>query len=142
MRYFVLLVCLSALLAAEIPPAILAERDVPKRAELALKQADENVSAAAKAYAGASDLKDFEAHVGAVGELTEFTLKSLRDSAMRGGKRVKHFKRAEFKMNSLLRRLDTLEKEVSAEDRPPVTKVRDLVSEALDHIRHDILVKR
>jgi hypothetical protein len=47
-----------------------------------------------------------------------------------------------MKLRSLVRRLDTLERDVSAEDRPPVEKVKNLVSETREQILHDIMSKR
>ena len=141
MYRLVLLASLTVLMYAEIPAEILAEKAFDKRAELALKQADEEISAAAKTYSD-GDMKAFRSHVEAVGELVEFTLKSLQDSGMRGGKRTKNFKRAELKMRSLLRRLETLEIQVSADDRPSVEQVQKVVSEAREHVLYDIMSKR
>lgn len=142
MYRFVLLSLLTVLMDAEIPSAVMAEKAFDKRAELALKEADEQISAAAKAYADAGDLKVFHAHVDSVGELVEFTLKTLQDSGMRGGKRVKNFKRAELKMRSLLRRLETLEMQVSADDRSHVERVKKVVSDTREHVLYDIMSKR
>jgi len=138
----VLLVSSITLLFGEIPKSVLAERDLGKRSELALKEADEQISAAAKAYTGTDEVKDFRSHLDAVGELTELSLKSLRDSGKRASKQPKYFKSAEMKLRSLLRRLDTLERDVSGEDRPPVEKVKNLVSETREQILHDIMSKR
>jgi hypothetical protein len=138
----VLLASLTVLIYAEIPGEILAEKAFDKRAELALKEADEEISAAAKSYSEGGDIKAFRSHVGAVSELVEFTLKSLQDSGMRGGKRTKNFKRAELKMRNLLRRLETLEIQVSADDRPPVEQAQKVVSEAREHVLYDIMSKR
>jgi len=138
----VLLASLTVLIYAEIPGEILAEKAFDKRAELALKEADEEISAAAKSYSEGGDIKAFRSHVGAVSELVEFTLKSLQDSGMRGGKRTKNFKRAELKMRNLLRRLETLEIQVSADDRPSVEQAQKVVSEAREHVLYDIMSKR
>ena len=61
---------------------------------------------------------------------------------MRGGKRTKNFKRAELKMRNLLRRLETLEIQVSADDRPSVEQAQKVVSEAREHVLYDIMSKR
>ena len=142
MYRLVLLASLTVLMYAEIPAEILAEKAFDKRADLALKEADEEISAAAKTYSDGGDIKAFQSHVESAGELVEFTLKSLQDSGMRGGKRVKNFKRAEMKMRSLLRRLETLEIQVSADDRPSVERVQKVVSEAREHVLYDIMSKR
>ena len=141
MYRLVLLASIAVLMYAGIPAEILAEKAFDKRAELALKEADDEISRAAKTYSD-GDMKAFQSHVEAVGELVEFTLKSLQDSGMRGGKRVKNFKRAEMKMRSLLRRLETLEIQVSADDRPSVERVQKVVSEAREHVLYDIMSKR
>jgi len=133
---------LTSLLFAEIPKSILEERDLEKRSELALKEADDQISEAAKSYKSAPEMKEFQAHLDSIGELAQFSLKSLQDSGKRAGRRPKYFKRAEMKLRSLLRRLDTLEMDVSAEDRPPVEKIKLAVAEAHEQVLQDIMSKR
>lgn len=133
-------IALTAL--AEVPSAVLAELDLQKRSEVALQEADEQISAAVQAYSKGPDLRTFEQHVVNTGELVELSLKSLQDSGKRASRSPKYFKRAELKLRALLRRLDTLEKEVSMDDRAAVEKVKTLVSNSHDQILDDIMAKR
>jgi hypothetical protein len=126
----------------EIPSAVLAEHDLQKRSDLALQEADEQISAASKAYSPTGERKDFERHLAAVGELAQLSLKSLQESGKRARKQPKYFKRAELKLRSLLRRLDTLEKEVLVDDRLPVATAKTLLTEVHEKILEDIMSKR
>jgi hypothetical protein len=136
------LTCSTASLCGEVPASVLAEPDLEKRSELALKEADQQISAASKAYADEGALDVFRAHIRTVGELAELSLKSLHDTGKRASKKPKYFKRAELKLRSLLRRLDSLERDVSADDRPPVEKVKTVVTETHEQILQDIMAKR
>jgi hypothetical protein len=139
---FLLWACLVALVFGEIPRSVMAEADLEKRSELALKEADAQISAASKAYTEGKDPKAFEFHVDSVGELAQLSLKSLQDSGKNARKSPKYFKRAEMKLRSMLRRLDALEKDVLVDDRPPVEKVKTLVSGVHEQILHDIMSRR
>jgi len=142
-RFFVLLASAATLLLAEIPKSVLAEHDLEKRSELALKEAEDQITAASKAYDSASaEQKEFQSHLNTAGELAQLSVKSLQDSGKRASKSPKYFKRAEMKLRSLLRRIDSLEKDVSVDARPPVEKVKILLSEAHEQVLHDIMSKR
>jgi hypothetical protein len=132
----------ATLCLANIPPAVMAERDLEKRSELALQFADESITAASKAYAEASASSLFEQHIQTVEELTQLSLKSLHDTGKEARKKPKYFKRAELKVRSLLRRLSTLSNEVSAEDRPRVEAAKKIVSEVHEQLLHEIMSKQ
>ena len=142
MYRILLMACLVLPAFGEIPSSVMAEPNLEKRSDLALKEAENELTAATNVYAGASELKAFETHIEAVGSLAQFSLKSLRDSGKRANKSPKYFKRAELKLRSLLRRLDNLQREVSGEDRPAVEKTKTLVSTVHDQILSDIMSKR
>jgi hypothetical protein len=129
----------AALVFGEIPSSVLAEQDLQKRSELALQEADEEISAAAKAYSPGASTKDFEKHLVDAGELAQLSLKSLQDSGKRARKQPKYFKRAELKLRGLMRRLDSLEKDVLVDDRPPVKKVKSVFTEVHEQILLDIM---
>jgi hypothetical protein len=139
---FLLAACLLFPAFGEIPSSVMAEDNLEKRSDLALKEAETQLSAATKAYSSGPDLKAFGTHIEAVGDLAQLSLKSLQDSGKRARKSPKYFKRAELKLRSLLRRLETLEREVLAEDRPPVEATKSLVSTAHEQILSDIMSKR
>ena len=50
MYRFLLFATLAASVFGEIPNSVMAEQDLQKRSDLALQEADEEISAAAKAY--------------------------------------------------------------------------------------------
>ena len=135
-------VLLAAPVFGEIPESVMAQQNLEKRSELALKAADERITAAVEAYSGEVSLEKFQTSLKEAAELTEFGFQSLQDSGKRARKSPKYFKRAELKLRSILRRLDTMEGQVSAEDRPAVKDLRKLVSERRDQILHDIMSKR
>jgi hypothetical protein len=137
-----LIIAAATVCIAEIPPSVMAERDLEKRSELALKVADESITAASKAYAAASELTAFQARLSEVEELTRLSLKSLQETGKPASKKPKYFKRAELKLRSLIRRMNTLSDEVSAEDRPRVQAATKVMSEAHEQLLHDIMSKR
>jgi hypothetical protein len=137
-----LIIAAATVCIAEIPPSVMAERDLEKRSELALKVADESITAASKAYAAASELTAFQARLNEVEELTRLSLKSLQETGKPASKKPKYFKRAELKLRSLIRRMNTLSDEVSAEDRPRVQAATKVMSEAHEQLLHDIMSKR
>ena len=141
--YRLLIIMAAATCAfADVPASVMAEPDLEKRSELALKVADDLIGAAAKAYADGPELKTFEQHLSAVEELTQVSMKSLQDSGKRASKSPKYFKRAELKLRSLLRRLTTLSNEVSVDDRPRVEAVMKTMSETHEQLLHQIMARK
>jgi hypothetical protein len=126
----------------EIPNSVLAEPDLEKRSELALKVAEDSITAAAKAYAAAAEPSALQQHLTTVEEMTRLSLKSLQDTGKPASKKPKYFKRAELKIRSLLRRMNTLSDEVSADDRPLVEAAKKVMTETHDQLLHDIMSKR
>lgn len=129
-------------LGAEIPSAVMAENDLEKRSEVALKAAEESLSAAAKAYSSGGEVEAFRQHVTTAQDLTALSLKSLKDSGKRASKSPKYFKRAELKLRGLLRRMTNLSNEVSVEDRPVVEAAQKSMSEIHEQILHEIMSKK
>jgi hypothetical protein len=139
----ILLLAVSAgLLGAEIPASVMAEDNLEKRSELALKAAEESITEAAKAYASGGDLAIFKQHVADAQELTTLSFKSLNDTGKRASRSPKHFKRAELKIRSLLRRMTSLSNEVSADDRPVVEAAHQSMSAVHEQLLHDIMSKK
>jgi hypothetical protein len=142
-RHCILLLAVSAsILGTEIPASVMAEDDLEKRSELALKAADESITEAVKAYSSGGDLASFKQHVSAVQELTALSLKSLKDSGKRASRSPKYFKRAELKLRGMLRRMLNLSNEVSVEDRPVVEAAQKSMSDVHDQLLHDIMSKK
>lgn len=137
-----LLLAAATLCWAEVPASVLAEPDLEKRSELALKAVDDTITSASKAYASGEDPKAFEQHLATVEELTRLSLKSLNDTGKHASKKPKYFKRAELKLRSLLRRMSTLSSEVSVEDRARVETAIKTMTEVHEQLLHDIMSKR
>jgi hypothetical protein len=130
-----------ATVAGEEYPAVMAESNLEKRSELALLEADRAVSAAKKAY-DEKNTQDFKVRVADVEELVELSYQSLQDTGKRARKSPKFFKRAELAIRALLRRLDSLANEVSAQDRDIVTAAHKNVNQIHDNVLHDIMTKK
>jgi hypothetical protein len=130
----------SAIGSAEFT-TVMAEPNLEKRAALALKEADNAITAAKKAY---DDKKsdEFRARLEDVQELVNLSYKSLDDTGKRARRSPKHFKRAELGIRALVRRLDSLSNEVSVDDREPVTAARKALNEVHETVLHDIMTKK
>jgi len=139
LRASVLLLC-AVTLQADLA-AVKAEPNLEKRSQLALQHAEEEISAAKKAY-DAGDLNQFKQRVEEIGELAELSYDSLEDTGKRARRAPKWFKRAEQKLLGLLRRIDSLGKDVSLEDRELVTSLGKRVTEVHDRLLHDIMTKK
>ena len=141
-RFLLLILAAAALAFGDVPATVLAEPNLEKRSELALKAADDTISQASQAYASTGELAAFHGHLATLEELTRLSLKSLHDTGKRASKSPKYFKRAELKLRSLLRRMETLATQVSAEDRPKVDAVTKVMTETHEQLLHDIMSKR
>ena len=131
---------LTLALAVDLEPLKI-EKNLERRSELALVRADEAVTAAKKAYE-ASDSAAFKTQIADVEELAEFSLQSLQDTGKAARRSPKYFKRAELKLRALLRRLDTFERDVSADDREPIEQVKKRIHALHDQILLDIMSKK
>ena len=116
--------------------AVKAEPNLEKRAQAALKHADEAITASRKAYME-SEYKTALTSLEEVQSAVELCLESLNETGKNARRSPKHFKRAEKDIRSLLRRLDSLESDFGVDDRPAVKKV-----EARLQAIHDELVIR
>jgi hypothetical protein len=134
-----LLVCLSSL-RADVA-AVKAEPNPEKRSDLALAHAEQEIEAAKKAY-DAEDLDAFRKSIDEVGDLAELSAESLESTGKRARRSPKYFKRAEQKLLVLIRRVDSLEKDVSLDDRELVSAVRKRLASIHERILNDIMTKK
>jgi hypothetical protein len=139
-RLFGVLLIGACLLRGDLA-AVKAERDAEKRSELALEHAEEELAAAKKAYQ-ANDFEGFRKSVEEVAQLVDLSQDSLDSTGKRARRKPKYFKRAEQKLLLLLRRIDSLEKDVALQDRDLVSSVRKRVSATHDQILIDIMTKK
>ena len=120
--------------------AVRAEPDLNKRAELAMANAESDLTAAGGAFkAGNSDngraaLADVQASV-------ELACDSLRGTN-KPPRNNKYYKRVELSMRTLLRRVDDLGRAVAFDDRSAVEAVQKRLQELHDKILLDIMSKR
>lgn len=130
----------AAALQADLA-AVKAEANLERRSQLALQHAEEEIAAAKKAYDSGS-IDDFKRLVGEIGELAELSYDSLEDTGKRARRDPKWFKRAEQKLLGVLRKIDSLEKDVSIDDRDLVKDLRKRVSDVHDRLLNDIMTKK
>ena len=130
----------TASLSAEFP-SVMAERNLEKRSELALKEADRVIETAKRGY-DENQLDIFKARINEVTELVDLSYKSLVDTGKQARRSPKYWKRAELTMRTLMRRLDSMAAAVSVDDRDVVITARKHVSNLHDQIVHDIMTKK
>ena len=122
-------------------PTVMAEQNLEKRSELALKEADARITAAKLAYDD-QKMQEFRSQIAQSQELVELSYKSLVDTGKRARKSPKYFKRAEKNIRALMRRLDSLALEVGLENREVVTAAHKEMNVVHDNIVHDIMTKK
>jgi hypothetical protein len=121
--------------------AVMAEPNLEKRSALALKEADNSITAAKKAY-DEKNPDEFRDRIQDVQELVNLSYKSLQDTGKRARKSPKHFKRAELAIRTMIRRLESLSNEVSVDDRDVVTSAKNALNDVHETVLHDIMTKK
>ncbi len=132
-------VLLFLLLATDLP-TIKALPDLEKRSELALANADADVSAAREAY-NQGELAKMQTILQDLRDSVNLCLQSLEDTHKRA-RNSKYYKQAELKTRALARRLMTLADEVSVDDRKTVEDARQRVLDVHDQLLGDIMGKK
>ena len=120
--------------------AVKAEPDLEKRSEAALANAEHEMDEARKAYNGGDD----QATQSALKELAESVDVSYDalEHARTPPRKSKYYKRAEMRVEALIRRLTGFRDEVSYEIRPQVEDVMKKVSDVHDELIADIMSKK
>jgi hypothetical protein len=120
---------------------VMAEPNLERRSQLALQHAEEEIAAAKKAYdAGNND--DFGRLVAEIGKLVDLSYDSLEETGKRARRQPKWFKRAEQKLLAVMRKIVSLERDVSIDDRDEVKALRKRVSDVHDRFLNDIMTKK
>jgi hypothetical protein len=127
------------MMAADLP-TIKAQPDLEKRSELALSNADADVTAAREAY-NQGDLKKMQALLQDLRDSVDLSIQSLEQTHKRA-RNSKYYKQAELKTRALARRLMTLADEVSVDDRKMVEDARQRVLDVHDQLLSDIMGKK
>ena len=120
--------------------AVKSEPDLEKRSELALANADRGIDEARKAY-NAGDQKAAQAALDEVAASVVLSYDSLQHTHS-APRKSKYYKRAEQKLQGLIRRLSGFRDEVSFDSRQPVERVVNKLSEVHDQLITDIMSKK
>jgi len=120
--------------------AVKAEPDLEKRSELALANADGQIDAARQAYSS-GDMKTEQAALDDILESVETSYDALEHSG-KAPRKSKYYKRAELKVQALLRRLHTLRNDMSVDDQPAVESVVKRLQEIHDELLAEIMSKK
>ncbi len=131
---------LALLLAFADIAAVKSEPDLNRRSELALANADQAIDEARKA-SQAGDDKALEAALQEVDESVAVCVDALEQTHS-APRKSKYYKRAEMKMNALLRRLTGLQDRVGYESRDRVTAIIKKLSDAHDELLSEIMSKK
>ena len=120
--------------------AVKSEPDLEKRSELALANADRAIDEARKAY-NAGDQKAAQTALDEVSESVVLSYDSLQHTHS-APRKSKYYKRAEQKLQGLIRRLSGFRDEVSFDSRQSVERVVNKLSEVHDQLITDIMSKK
>ncbi|HLG97280.1 MAG TPA: hypothetical protein VKX49_13295 [Bryobacteraceae bacterium] len=120
--------------------AVKAEPDLDKRSELALVNADHNIDQAEQAYKS-GDLSGTETALKDVSESVVVCYDALQQTRT-PPRKSKYYKRAELKVQALLRRLNGFREDVGFETQAAVDAAVKKVSDVHDHLIADIMSKK
>jgi hypothetical protein len=121
--------------------AVMAEPNLEKRSEKALDHAERVLDASRKAYQ-ASDYAGFKTLLAEMQSSVELSHKSLRDTGKSARRSPKYFKKAEMRLRSILKQMESLKADVGVDDRPLVETVAKRVNDIHDEILLAIMTKK
>lgn len=136
----ILVLFTTATLFADVA-RIKAEPNLEKRSALALDEAESMLTAARKSYDG-GQVEQFKSELKQTAELIDLSYESLQETGKNARKSPKWFKRAEQRLLYMLRRVDTLQRDVAVEDRPLVEPVLKKARDVHDQLVQDIMSKK
>lgn len=120
--------------------SVKAEQNLDRRAEYALDHAHNMLDTARSLYKEAK-YDRFEGAVLEIGDAVQVCHDSLKATGKDPRKNAKQFKKVEQRIQLLIRRLHSMESEVSVDDRPVVKKVVGRLEEINDEIVNGIFTK-
>jgi hypothetical protein len=118
----------------------MAERNLEKRSDKALKVADSAVEQLTKAYREGDSAMVKEA-LELIGRSVELSYQSLNDSG-KTPRKSKYFKRAEISTRKLYTRLGDISQQMSVFDREPVDKVKKRIQEVHEDLLERVMTKK
>jgi hypothetical protein len=120
---------------------VMAEQNLEKRSELALKNAHAALDGARQAFKD-GDLGAEAKALEEVGRSVELSKQSLDQSGKNPRRSPKYFKKAEIEVRKLIRRLDSFRLEMSVDDRGPVDKLIDFSHKVHEDLIAGIMGKK
>jgi hypothetical protein len=139
-KYAVVLVTIAMALPLRADlSAAMAEKNLEKRAALALDNASAVFDAAQDAYFKKGDLSATNAALEELNESVALAYKSLIDTGKNPSKKSKHFKKAEIRTRELVRKLTDFSEQMSALDRDRIQQVRAAVLKIHDDLLAGIM---
>lgn len=120
--------------------AVKSEPDLEKRSDLALTNADHAIDEARKAYSD-GDQKAEQAALEEVSQSVTICYDSLQHTH-EAPRKSKYYKRAEQKLQALIRRLSGFRDDVGFEARQSVEQVINKISDIHDQLITDIMSKK
>jgi hypothetical protein len=120
--------------------AVKAERDLEKRSELALLNADKAIDEAKEAFTSGND-KAEQAALMEVQESVETCYQAL-EQTNKPPRRSKYYKNAELRVRALMRRLSGFRDEVSFEAQQSVDSVLKKLADVHDQLISDVMSKK
>ena len=131
-------ILLAATLICQGLDAVKAEPDLEKRSEKALLHAEKVMDGLRKLYE-AGEWKRVVDALSEVEQCATLARESLQNSGKNPRRSPKYFKRAELKLRTLARRLDSAAHVVSIDERPDVLRVKDTVQKEHDTILNFVM---
>jgi hypothetical protein len=138
-RALVLALACVAVCQADLSEA-LAEPNLEKRSEKAIKLAEQALDHASKAWKDGRDA-DEAAQLKAVRDGIDLCVQSLKDSGKDARKSPKYFKRAEITLRNIIRRLDSFRFAKGVDERAPLDHLLSHAHRVHEGILLDIMTK-
>ena len=127
------LLCVAALSPAPAPAQARSEPNLEKRAKLALDEAAAALAAARLDYEH-GDIEKVPAGARAIADSVDLAYLSLTQTGKDPRKSPRWFKYAEIQTRDLLRKIDTLQRDMSFADRPLLDKTKAGVQQVHDKL--------
>jgi len=137
------LVCGCLLLgASQVPDGVTAEPNLEKRYWAALDAAQKALDASRVALGQPEEEKLVRSKAEEAGDCVEYAMESLEAMGKHPSQNHRNYKRAELRTRDLLRRIDTLAKDVGIDEREIVTAVQARIGRVHDKLLSGVMSRR
>lgn len=113
--------------------SVMAERNLEKRSQKALENADRALKGARDAYDKGS-MEQAATSLAEVRESVDLSETSLKETGKNPRRSPKWFKRAEIKLRELLKKLDAFEREMNVADRDMLAETKGRIQKVHDDL--------